>query len=380
MRHGSTREWLVAEGRYLPGPEDLLSGAIDRLLANGIPLSRVRLSPRVLSPVSWATGLLWSRRSGIIETYEVPHDIDDTPGFAGSPFDIIYRTERPFRRRLDRIQPGDHRMLIALKENGETDYLAIPMRFSDNSLHAVSFSTDHKAGWTRSHVAALEDATQGLAVALEPMVLRRQLRELLATYIGREQASRVLDGHVRRGFHTTIETPMMFADVAGFTRISNVEPIHKVVALLDDYFGALSDAVSKHSGEVLKFIGDGLLSIFPPRDGETPEMGRRRAYSALLDARGMLRSSGRPLAFRVALHYGQVAYGNVGGIDRLDFTVVGPAVNLASRLQAVAKEIGREVLATKQFAANLDEFEAIGAVKVRDFPDEIELYAPRTWL
>lgn len=108
-------------------------------------------------------------------------------------------------------------------------------------------------------------------------------------------------------------------------------------------------------------------------------MGRRRAYSALLDAREKLGASGRSLAFRVALHFGQVAYGNVGGIDRLDFTVVGPAVNLASRLQAVAKEIGREVLATREFAANLDEFEAIGSVKVRDFSDEIELFAPRVW-
>ncbi|MEK9280932.1 MULTISPECIES: adenylate/guanylate cyclase domain-containing protein [unclassified Bradyrhizobium] len=370
---------MIEEGRYLQRPEALLSGVIDHLLASGIPLSRVRLSPRVLSPVSWATGLLWSRRSGSIEKYEVPHDISETPGFAGSPFDVIYRTERPFRRRLDRIQPRDHRMLAALKESGETDYLAIPMRFSDGSLHAVSFSTDRESGWKISHVAALEDAAQGLAIALEPMVLRRQTRELLATYIGREQASRVLDGHVRRGFHTTLETPMMFADVAGFTRMSNVEPIDKIVALLDDYFGALSDAVSKHSGEVLKFIGDGLLSIFPPCNGESPDMGRRRAYSALLDAREKLGASGRSLAFRVALHFGQVAYGNVGGIDRLDFTVVGPAVNLASRLQAVAKEIGREVLATREFAANLDEFEAIGSVKVRDFSDEIELFAPRVW-
>jgi len=369
---------LNSEGRFLSEPEELLAGTIERLQASGIPLSRVRLSPRLLSPVSWAMGLFWSERSNSIEKYEVPHNVDQTPSFAGSPFDVIYRTGRPFRRRLDRIRPEDHRLLAQLRDEGETDYLAIPMRFSDGSLHAVSFSTDRESGWATSHIAALKISVEALAIALEPMMLRRQLREVLTTYIGREQASRVLDGHVRRGFHATIETPMMFADIAGFTRMSNVEPMSEVISLLDDYFGALSNAVSNHSGEVLKFMGDGLLSIFPPVHGEAADTGRRRAYSALLEARGTLSTSRRSLAFRAALHYGRVAYGNVGGIDRLDFTVVGPAVNLASRLQVIAREIGREVLATRQFAATLSEFEVIGSVMVRDFPDKIELFAPRT--
>jgi adenylate cyclase len=248
--------------------------------------------------------------------------------------------------------------------------------------HFVTFATDRPGGFEPAHLAGLQGLLPVLALVSEIRMKNRLARTLLETYVGSHAGELILAGATRRGSGTTVRAAIMICDLRDFTRISDNWPRDDVIDLLNGYFDAMSEPVTRHGGEILKFIGDGMLAIFP--------LEQKNACANMLHAVSEARQAmiglneknaelGRePLNYGIGIHVGDVMYGNIGSQSRLDFTVIGPAVNMASRLETLTKQLGKPVLLSRAFADLVkDEFELehVGEHKVRGFSDPIELFA-----
>jgi adenylate cyclase len=231
----------------------------------------------------------------------------------------------------------------------------------------------------RSAICAVERLCQPLAAALEPTAMRRSSESLLRTFLGDGPANAVLAGAIRRGDRRHIDAAILFCDLRGFTVMSERLAEADLFAVLDQYFEAVVEAVRGGGGDVLKFLGDGVLAIFPVEASRTDAC--RAALEAVAETRERLAEAaatdGTPLAFIATLHVGQVVYGNIGSPDRLDFTVLGPTVNLVSRLEGLAKELDQPLLCSAAFAAALDvPFASLGRFALKGVTEPEEVFAP----
>jgi adenylate cyclase len=237
-------------------------------------------------------------------------------------------------------------------------------------------------GFNDEQIAALQKLLPVLALVSEIRIKNRLARTLLETYVGSHAGELILAGAIRRGSGTTVRAAIMICDLRDFTRISDNWPRDDVIDLLNDYFDAMSEPIARHGGEILKFMGDGLLAIFPL----TQPQACANLLRAVSDARKAMialneknAEAGRaPLNYGIGVHVGDVMYGNIGSSTRLDFTVIGPAVNMASRLEALTKQLGKPVLLSRAFADLVKadfELEPLGEHPVRGFSDPIELFA-----
>jgi adenylate cyclase len=354
---------LIAEGRLFLEPARFVEAFAERLVAAGVPVSRMRLGQRLMNPLLSAWGVIWTPGTGG-EEYTVHRAQLATDDYIGSPFQHVIETRTPFRKRLDRLDPTrDHHVLHEFAAAGFTDYLALPLVYGDGSVQGTAFVSDAPAGFSDEAVMLLENLSVALAAAMEPMAMRRSTASLLATYLGRDPAHRVLRGSIHRGDIVETEAAIILTDVRGFTALSVSEPPEGVLAALGIYFETIVAAVHAHGGDVLKFMGDGVLSIVPvEQHGHVQACAK--AAAAMRDAQAQLPQT----RFVAALHVGPVIYGNVGSPDRLDFTVLGPSVNLVSRLEAVAKETGRMIVCSAPFAEALGKGQLLGHFTVRGFP------------
>ncbi len=258
--------------------------------------------------------------------------------------------------------------------DGVTDYIASPLRFTNGEIHAVTWTTRRAGGFTDEHAGALARVVPGLARLAEIYALRRTARNLLDTYVGAHAGERILRGQIRRGDTETIHAAIWLSDMRGFTALADRLDPAGLTHLLNRFFDAQVPAIARHGGQVLKFIGDGLLAIFPVAAGDTDGAA---ACAAALDAAreartGIAALEGAGAApgvervrFGLALHIGAVLYGNIGGAERLDFTCIGPAVNLAARIEKLAGELGRTLLASAEFAARCPALVPVGRFSIR---------------
>jgi adenylate cyclase len=268
-----------------------------------------------------------------------------------------------------------------MRGQGLTDYVAWPLYHTLGKRHMVTFATDRPGGFDDAHITSLLRLLPILALVSEIRVKNRLARTLLETYVGTHAGELILAGATRRGTGTTVRAAIMICDLRDFTRISDNWPRDDVIDLLNGYFDAMSEPIARHGGEILKFIGDGLLAIFPLDQPDAcanllhAVTEGRQAMTALNENR----ESGRaPLDYGIGVHVGDVMYGNIGSATRLDFTVIGPAVNMASRLEALTKQLGKKVLLSSAFADLVKgefELERVGETTVRGFNDPIELFA-----
>jgi adenylate cyclase len=354
--------WLARH----PPPTDslgpLFQAYCGELKAHGLPVWRSSLMLEILHPemmggmLTWVEGTLerqMRERTG-------PEYVNSNSDYLNSTLRIVDETNRPFRRRLDQPSP-DLPLLEELRADRATDYIIFPLPFLDTTRSAaLSFATRVPAGFSESDLADLEQAAVILSPYVERYVLRRVAIDLLETYVGARSAERIFAGRIVRGQIETITAAICMADLRGFTRLADSAPLEKVIAALDDWFECLALAVDAHDGEILKFMGDGLLAIYAV-DG-SPEEACERALAAALETLSALHAlnirraaAGEDrLACGFGLHLGEVAYGNVGGPHRLDFTVIGPAVNLAARLEGLTRELGATVLMSEAFALALN--------------------------
>jgi len=377
--------WLLGDGRRITEPGAFLESLADRLRSAGIPVTRITTGIPVLHPSLWSYSGLWEFGIGVSERRYRSGAGEAAASLQNSPIKIVYDGGGPVRCDPRRRRGASFPILEDLRQIGITDYFVIGAPFSDGSTKAVSFATNHPDRFGDSNIGLFEAMMPALAMNLEVQSLRRTARTLLETYVGRQSGARVLDGAIARGMGETIRAVIWLCDLRGFTELSERLARDDLIALLNDYFGAMVGAVEDEGGEVLKFIGDAMLAIFPIDARAPAQMACARALSAADKARAATAvinaersTAGRPtIAFGIALHLGDVIYGNIGGEARLDFTVIGPAVNLAARIGGLCGELKRTPLLSDDFVrASGSPTEVVGAYRLKGIGGSQTLYAP----
>ena len=363
-------DWLIDGARSAPLPQQVLAQLSDRLVACGIPLWRVAVFVRTLHPQVMGRRFIW-RPGAEIEMSEAPFGVLETAEFLNSPVARVYETGRPVRRKLADPDGGaDFPVLADLRAEGVTDYLASPLLFTDGAIHVVTCTTREPGGFTDAQIVGIEAIITPLARVAEIRALRRMASVLLDTYVGHDAGERILAGRIRRGDIEEIRAAIWLSDMRGFTTLADRLPPRVLIDLLNRYFDCQVPVILDHGAEVLKFMGDGLLAIFAITGDETEVCKRalaaaRRAQTNIAE---LSRSAMPGLRFGLALHIGDVLYGNIGSGSRLDFTCIGPAVNFAARIEKLTGQVGREILASGEFARHCrGEFTALGEFALSGF-------------
>jgi adenylate cyclase len=363
-------DWLIDGARSAVQPQEVLAQLCDRLVASGIPLWRVAVFVRTLHPQVMGRRFVWRPGTEVVSS-EAPYELLETAEFRDNPIARVYQTGGPIRRRLaDPDRALDFPVLAELRAEGVTDYLASPLLFTDGAIHAVTCTTREPGGFTDTQIAALEAIMTPLARVAEIRALRRTASVLLDTYVGHDAGERILAGHIRRGDIEEIHAAIWLSDMRGFTALADRQPPRVLIDLLNRYFDCQVPVILDHGAEVLKFMGDGLLAIFTIA-GDEAEVCKRAlaaARQAQTNVAELSRTAMPGLRFGLALHIGDVLYGNIGSGNRLDFTCIGPAVNFAARIEKLAGELGRGILASGEFAQHCPhEFTALGEFTLPGF-------------
>jgi adenylate cyclase len=351
-------DWLAGGALSGPNSEDVLAQLCERLVDAGLPLWRVAVFVSTLHPDVMGRSFRWEADSGVTVSTAL-HSFVETEDYRKSPVVAVYNTRGLIRRRLALSDcPEDFPILHDLRAKGATDYAAFPLLFTDGSIHVATCTTRQPGGFTDKQFADLESVIAPLARVAEIRALRRTSENLIDTYVGHQTGERILAGKIRRGYVEAIRAAIWLSDMRGFTSVSERLPPQALIDRLNLYFGCQVPAVLDHGGEVLKFMGDGLLAIFPIA-GESeagPVCGRALSCAREFKRRiAELPPPGEneaPIRFGLALHVGEVMYGNIGGGNRLDFTCIGPAVNLAARLEKLAAKLGEAIVGSAAFASH----------------------------
>ena len=351
-------DWLIDGARSARAPSEMMTQACERLVAAGLPLWRVGVFIQTLHPEIFGRNFIW--RPGMeVAVGTADFDVQESAEFKQSPLAILYEKVQEVRYRLDDPESRTFPFFEDMRAEGVTDYLAIPFLFVDGSIHSTSWTTKHPGGFSDGDLATIRRLVPPLARIIEVTVLRGTATTLLDTYVGNRAGARILSGQIRRGHTETMHAAIWLSDLRGFTALSDRLSPDTMVKVLNGYFDCQVPAILKHGGEVLKFMGDGLLAVFPvEQDGGDGEVCLRvleaarkaRAGVGALTFPGVGNTTER-FRFGVALHVGDVLYGNIGGGNRLDFTCIGPAVNLAARLEKLAGQLHRTIVASSAFAA-----------------------------
>ena len=355
-----------------------------RLQRAGIPLKRASLHLLIYHPQWLGARIMWAEGMREAELARFDYDVRERSEYLDSPAREIHDGATEVRENLER-DPSlgrKHAVFDEMRAKGLTDYVAWPLYHTLGKRHMVTFATDRPGGFEDAHIASLSKLLPILALVSEIRMKNRLARTLLETYVGSHAGELILAGATRRGSGTTVRAAIMICDLRDFTRISDNWPRDDVIDLLNSYFDAMSEPIGRHGGEILKFIGDGLLAIFPLSQPSAcanllhAVADARRAVVALNAKNSEI---GRELLnYGIGAHVGDVMYGNIGSRTRLDFTVIGPAVNMASRLETLTKQLGRSVLLSRSFADFVEsdfDLERVGEYPVRGFSDPIELFA-----
>jgi adenylate cyclase len=355
-------DWLTDGARSAATPAQMMAECCERLVAAGVPLWRVGVFIRTLHPEIFGRSFVW-RRGAEVETGTVGFDFLDSPAFQQSPISIVVTDRVEVRADPFSAASESFPILMDLRAEGVTDYLALPMSFLDRTAHASSWTTTKPGGFSDAEVAAFRSLMPALSRYTEIVSLRRTAAMLLDTYVGNRAGERILGGQIRRGHTDTMHAAIWLSDLRGFTPLSDRLPAETVVDILNDYFDCQVAAIRSQGGEVLKFMGDGLLAVFPiaAHGGDRAEVCGRVLQAARISRANVdaleyqVGDTVERFRFGVALHVGQLLYGNIGGANRLDFTCIGPAVNLAARLEKIAGRLDRTVVASEDFAGICDD-------------------------
>lgn len=380
-RHaGPVIDWLIGEGRTIGDGAGVLAGLAERLVEAGLPLARASFHFRPLHPQLFGMAFYWRRGARGIETTRAEHGVEQTSTFQHSPMRALIQGAAAVRQRLD--LPGTKLpapLFGQLRAEGLTDYVALPVRFGDGRIQGTTWAADRPGGFSTAEIDRIEDLLPLYGLLLEACFARTSAAILLDTYVGHNAGERILKGQIRRGLGETVRAAIWFCDLRGFTALSEHMPRDALLRVLNDYFDVMAGAVETHGGEILKFMGDGMLAMFPL---ET-DAACWRAVQAAIQARAGMAELNRhriaageaPLGFGIALHAGEVMYGNIGSRTRLDFTVLGPAVNLAARIEGLSRQLGHDVLVSGGFARFCSSgFRPLGRHRLPGIDREVELF------
>ncbi len=381
LRH--VEDWVLAEGKAMRLAQ-LIAGFCCRLTEAGVPVLRCTVHMRQLHPQYYSRGFLWLRGQPLASETPREHGIEKTPTYLDSPLFVVYERGEDVRRPLHNpATPRDFPILADLDEMGATDYVAIGLPFRRGVGQAFTLATDQPGGFSDANLALVRAALPAFSAVAELINLERMSQVVLQTYLGSSTGQRVVEGRIRRGDVSRIRAVLMFSDLRNFTQLSESLPGATVVDLLNSYFETVSEPLTAVGGEILKFVGDGMLAILPV-DGDD-EAGLRNACDSALSAAETAQSAlsaldarhAQPLAAGLALHVGDVLYGNIGTRDRLDFTVIGPAVNLVSRIEHVCREAEQPIALSAAFAAAVSApVRSLGLFDLQGLAEPQEIFAP----
>jgi adenylate cyclase len=372
-------DWMIDGARSAITPSQMMVQCCERLIQAGLPVWRVGVFLRTLHPDYYGISFIW-KPGAEVRIGTVDFTFLDSAEYQNSPMSIVFQGGLEVRAHGN--DPASSRFPIVedLRAEGVTDYIALPLLFMNGSINASSWTTKQPGGFTEEQLGALRALTPALARYCEIVQSRRIATMLLDTYVGNRAGERIMDGQIRRGHTETMHAAIWLSDLRGFTALSDRLPAETVVDILNHYFDCQVAAIREHGGEVLKYMGDGLLAVFPIDEyvGDDQKVCSR-VLEAARESRASVDALHYPIGenierfrFGVALHVGDILYGNIGGGNRLDFTCIGPAINLAARLEKIASRLRRTVVASEGFAgicsggwSDLGEFPIAGFSKAQ---------------
>jgi adenylate cyclase len=365
-------KWLISDARFLPGNPEVLTEFCDRVAAAGMPIERVSLHQRAFHPQYRGVSRIWRPGQALEEKF-LDHGIEKTATYLESPVRLVVEERQSLNWHLD----GNHMLpfpvLDELREQGFTHYVMEPLVYAVGIVNAFAWATKRPGGFTAGEMQFIRDILPAYAAVTELKALRRFISGVLTTYVGAEAGKLVLDGQVRRGDVHEITAALMLVDLRDFTLMSDRLSPRAVIRMLNSYFDCVMPPVQAHGGEVVEIMGDGVLAIFQQSADRT---AAEACGSALAAANAGLtalaernqRHPATPLNAGIALHYGKVSYGNIGSGDRLDFTVIGPDVNMTARIERFCRELDRSLIMSEAFADTLNRpMWEIGHFELRGF-------------
>lgn len=385
----SLEDWLLHDACKAGTSAELVEEFGLAMQRAGIPIWILWLTLRTLHPQLLSHGYSWRSDESGVEEASVTHSVLQEARYLESPVKPILEGAGAVRRRLDVENPQlDYPIVCEYHEQGATDYVAMPMVFSDGQINMISLTSNTSGGFSTDHLSAIDRALPLLSRLLEVHNMRRTASTLLGTYLGKMTGERVLDGLIKRGDGDDIYAVIWFCDLRESTPLADSMSREDFLTLLNQFYDAMAGAVLEHDGEVLRFIGDAALAIFPIEpesdESETTLTACQKALDAAAEARRRIEvlNETRVLAglpaveFGLALHLGEVTYGNIGASDRLEFTVIGAAANEAARIESLCKVLNEKILISDRFASVCpDQYRSLGFHQLKGVVEPHEIFA-----
>lgn len=376
---------------WLSGPQsrdldakELLEQLNQRLIESGIPVSRFFTSIPTMHPEVMVRSIIWTKEEET-QMLLIPHGALSEPQYIDSPIYLIREGKKDFIR-CKLVGPDadlSYPICVDLKEKGATDYCIFPATFSLNVGSVVSWTTHAPEGFSEKHIDSFRSILNVLSLRLDLESRKFAVKELLEVYLGPNASKRVLSGEFRRGTGESIYAAILCADLRDFSSLSENNSPKRIVEVLDHYFELTAEPIQEEKGEILKFIGDAILAIFPAKEDD-PHQACLSALNAAIKIKNSIKqwnidNPGAQIHLGMALNVGDVVYGNVGAKDRLDFTVIGNAVNQAFRVESLCKDFGKNILTTENFAEKIgkDQFEFLGARHLKGITGERNIFSPK---
>lgn len=377
--------WFVTEGYRITDTGQFIGECGEQLAAHGIPIWRLAYFQRTLHPELLGYGYFW-RRGGAVEVTAADFAVLTVDDYHDNPLPKVFDQGLTVRERLEGRGDIAAPLLRQMQREGATDYIALPVVFSDGHIDALSVTSDRPGGFSRGDLNRMYAAQFLFARIVEIHNLRATAVNLLDTYVGHDAGARILEGRIKRGDGETLHAVICFYDLKGFTQLSDNLQRDALIDLLNDYFTCIAEPAEARGGQVMKFIGDAVLLIYPLGGTATAGETAGAALDAVTEAVAMAGSVNARRAaaghatfeFGSAVHLGDVMYGNIGAPSRLDFTVIGPAVNLAQRIETLSRTLDRPVLVSAEIAQlHPDRVASLGRHPLKGLENAVEVFELR---
>lgn len=364
-------DWLLTNAAATNTLDDLTQQLGAQLAQANAPVWRLRFAMRTLHPLLAAVGTTWENDTGPKPVVESTHGLETRGGYAGSPMTTVSQSRHPFRQTLSTLTADHHEVLHELRAQGGSDYYALPILFGDRVAAVMTLTTRLTGGFTTADLAGFDTIAAHLAPFIEVLRLNTLSSAVSEAYLGKHTAQRVLAGEITRGHVDTIDAAILISDLRGWTQLNVKRNPEQAVAFANSFFEVMDAAVTSEGGEILKFMGDAVLAIFPATGGQKDSVAR-----ALRAAQAATTHQTDDLRFGIGVNVGEVLYGNVGSEKRLDFTVMGPAVNLAARIEGLCAQTECPILMSNAAAWFVTGPTQVGNFAIKGLTEPVPVFAP----
>jgi len=376
---GPTVDWVMREAWLCKSPEELTAALARKFVHDGIAISRLSILIWSLHPMIAGKNYIWTKENDEVRSVSASYDIHTSPAFINSPLRHVSNGLGGVRQRFDGSPiEFDFPIIDDLKDQGASDYVAMPLPFSNRQINVMTLTCDHPKGFTTPNLGLVFECSSVISRYFEVFTLQENAQSLLETYLGKRTGARVLGGEIRRGDGDDIQAAILFCDLRNSTSLEEKLGRQAYVTLLNQFFEATTDIINQRDGEVLKFIGDAVLAIFPA--GEDKQQACEKALESAQEIVSHISTlkigqTGEQIDCSIGIAYGDVTYGNVGSRERLDFTVIGRAANVAARLGDYGKTVGHRIVTTGDIASSNALAEPLGDVRLHNVTEPVATFA-----